>query len=104
MSFDGVDLTPWRPPAEPLRKRMQIIFQDPYASLNPRMTVRHIIGEPLRMHGLRGRRPPSGANEVAYLRESRSDPRAVNRYPHEFSAGASANASASPGPWPSRRS
>jgi oligopeptide/dipeptide ABC transporter ATP-binding protein len=69
-----------------LRRRMQIIFQDPYGSLNPRMTVGGIIGEPLRVHGI-----ASGADleaRVASLLERVGlDPGYRSRYPHEFSGG-----------------
>ncbi len=65
---------------------MQIIFQDPYGSLNPRMTVGAIVGEPLSVHGVaRGR---EREHKVAGLLERVGlDPAAVNRYPHEFSGG-----------------
>ncbi|WP_224360374.1 ABC transporter ATP-binding protein [Hyalangium versicolor] len=70
----------------PLRRRMQLIFQDPYASLNPRMTVRDIIGEPFDIHGLaRGR---EREEKVLALLELMGLPRdAMERYPHEFSGG-----------------
>lgn len=70
----------------PLRKNLQMIFQDPYASLNPRMTVGSIIGEPLKIYGLAEgnelrRRVQDLMNEVGL------DPRFIKRYPHEFSGG-----------------
>ncbi len=70
-----------------LRKRMQIIFQDPFGSLNPRMRVRDIVGEPLSIHGLaRGKSEyadrVSGILELVGLNPSMAD-----RYPHEFSGG-----------------
>ncbi|KIX13673.1 ABC transporter ATP-binding protein [Dethiosulfatarculus sandiegensis] len=75
------------PPKElkSLRQEMQIIFQDPYSSLDPRMTVGRIVGEPLRAHALaKGER----ADRVAYLLESVGlKPDHANRYPHEFSGG-----------------
>ena len=53
VSFEGVDIASLdRARWTDLRKRMQIIFQDPYSSLNPRMTVRHILVDPMRIHGL----------------------------------------------------
>jgi oligopeptide transport system ATP-binding protein len=68
------------------RRDIQMIFQDPFASLNPRMTVRDIIAEPIRVHGLR----PSGEVE-ARVRELMEicglNPRFLRRYPHEFSGG-----------------
>jgi oligopeptide transport system ATP-binding protein len=76
------------PPADlrQLRRHMQIIFQDPYGSLNPRMTVGGIIGEPLRVHGVaRGR---ILEDRVAQLLEHVGlSPAYRNRYPHEFSGG-----------------
>ena len=70
----------------PLRKRMQMVFQDPYASLNPRMTVADIIGEPLDIHGLaRGREKQQRVEEL--LRVVGLNPYFANRYPHEFSGG-----------------
>jgi oligopeptide/dipeptide ABC transporter ATP-binding protein len=69
-----------------LRRHMQIIFQDPYGSLNPRMTVGGIVGESLTVHGIaRGRERDQ---RVARLLERVGlDPALVNRYPHEFSGG-----------------
>ena len=70
----------------PLRRDLQMIFQDPYASLNPRMTVGDIIGEPLAVHklatGTDARRRVQELMEIVGL-----DPRFVRRYPHEFSGG-----------------
>jgi oligopeptide/dipeptide ABC transporter ATP-binding protein len=68
-----------------LRQEMQIIFQDPYSSLDPRMTVGRIVAEPLRAHNLaKGER----SDRVAYLLESVGlKPDHANRYPHEFSGG-----------------
>ena len=49
--YDGQDITPLsQSRLRPLRRRMQIVFQDPYSSLNPRMTVREIVGEAIRIH------------------------------------------------------
>ncbi|MEA3375960.1 MAG: dipeptide ABC transporter ATP-binding protein [Chloroflexota bacterium] len=68
------------------RQRMQIIFQDPYASLNPRMTVGGIVGEPLRVHRIaRGKEKRERVQEL--LRLVGLNPYFVNRYPHEFSGG-----------------
>jgi oligopeptide transport system ATP-binding protein len=69
------------------RKDIQMIFQDPLASLNPRMTVARIIGEPLRVH-----KPELGAAEImdrvrAVMAEVGLTPQQINRYPHEFSGG-----------------
>jgi oligopeptide/dipeptide ABC transporter ATP-binding protein len=68
------------------RRDMQIIFQDPYASLNPRMTIRTIVGEPFAIHGI-----TSGADRDARVAELLKtvglDPSVISRYPHEFSGG-----------------
>jgi oligopeptide transport system ATP-binding protein len=69
-----------------MRREMQIVFQDPYASLNPRMTVGDIVGEPLEVHGIGTRR--SRTETVRRLLEIVGfDPNFTNRYPHEFSGG-----------------
>ncbi|HTI51940.1 MAG TPA: ABC transporter ATP-binding protein [Planctomycetaceae bacterium] len=69
-----------------LRRRMQIIFQDPYGSLNPRMTVQQIVGEPLYVHGIaRGAALRDTVTELLQHVGLRAD--AMNRYPHEFSGG-----------------
>ena len=85
--FQGQDLT--RMHGEKLRRlrqQMQMIFQDPYASLNPRMTVGDIIGEPLLNFGLaRGRARERRVQDV--MRVCGLNPNFVNRYPHEFSGG-----------------
>jgi peptide/nickel transport system ATP-binding protein len=69
-----------------LRRDMQIIFQDPYSSLDPRMTVAEIIGEPLRVQGVMGR---SGRRQrvLELLRAVGLDPEHARRHPHEFSGG-----------------
>jgi oligopeptide transport system ATP-binding protein len=69
-----------------MRRRVQIIFQDPYASLNPRLTVGAIVGEPLEIHrAARGREMRERVEELLQL--VGLDPYFVNRYPHEFSGG-----------------
>jgi len=85
--FDGADLTVMKPAnLRRLRQRMQMIFQDPYASLNPRMTISRIISEPIRVHALA---PPEAYVEkvMGLLRLVQLNPKFVNRYPHEFSGG-----------------
>jgi peptide/nickel transport system ATP-binding protein len=85
--FEGRELTGLsQRELRPLRRRMQLVFQDPYASLNPRMTVREILGEPFAIHGLaRGREREV---KVAELLDLMGLPReALGRYPHEFSGG-----------------
>jgi peptide/nickel transport system ATP-binding protein/oligopeptide transport system ATP-binding protein len=68
-----------------LRRRIQIVFQDPYASLNPRMTVQSIIAEPMRVHGQWRHGGRSKVQELMSL--VGLNPEYVNRYPHEFSGG-----------------
>ena len=69
-----------------MRRRMQMIFQDPYASLNPRMTVGDIIGEPMVVHNIaKGKERRERVQEL--LRVVGLNPYFVNRYPHEFSGG-----------------
>ncbi len=85
--FDGVDLTDLNTrELRRMRRRMQIIFQDPYSSLDPRMTVGSIIAEPIETHSL-----ATGANKQERIAELLTtvglDPGYVNRYPHEFSGG-----------------
>src|SRR5947208_10680379 len=69
-----------------LRREMQIIFQDPYASLNPRMRVRDIVAEPLIIHRM-GDRAERRERVAELLRKVGLDPDYMNRYPHEFSGG-----------------
>ncbi|HEY4439799.1 MAG TPA: dipeptide ABC transporter ATP-binding protein [Candidatus Elarobacter sp.] len=87
VKFDGRELIGLsRSELRPLRKEMQIIFQDPYASLNPRMTVGSIIKEPLEIHGIaKGRAADARVQEL--LRLVGLQPQHANRYPHEFSGG-----------------
>ena len=68
------------------RRHLQMIFQDPYASLNPRMTVGEIIAEPIETFGLHSRRGEAGARARADGTVGLS-PRHIKRYPHEFSGG-----------------
>ena len=85
--FDGVDVASLdRRAMRQLRKRMQIIFQDPYGSLNPRMTVYSVLAEALRVHAVvpaKGRR----ARVYELLDLVGLPPEAADRYPHEFSGG-----------------
>ena len=85
--FDGRDVTALRErELRPLRRNAQLIFQDPYASLNPRMTVGQILAEPLALHNVV---PPSRRAERVneLLRLVSLEPRLARRYPHEFSGG-----------------
>ena len=69
-----------------MRREMQIIFQDPYASLNPRLRVRSIVAEPLKIHKIDGKKEQN--ERVADLMEKVGlDPKYADRYPHEFSGG-----------------
>ena len=85
--FDGQDITALNQnELRPLRRRMQMVFQDPYASLNPRHSVGRIVGEPLRVHGISGKKDT--AKRVRELLEVVGLPAdAATRYPHEFSGG-----------------
>ncbi len=85
--FDGQDLCEMKGERlRAMRRRMQMIFQDPYASLNPRMSVQDIIGEPLDVHHLaRGKDRRDRIQEL--LRVVGLNPYFANRYPHEFSGG-----------------
>ncbi len=85
--FDGVDISTLRPrQLRKLRPRMQMVFQDPHACLNPRMTVGSIISEPLREHGRAHGAEAQRAVEVL-LELVGLAPKHANRYPHEFSGG-----------------
>jgi oligopeptide transport system ATP-binding protein len=85
--FMGQELTEiGREELRHMRREMQIVFQDPYASLDPRMTVGGIVGEPLEVHGIGTRR--SRTETVRRLLDIVGfDPNFTNRYPHEFSGG-----------------
>jgi oligopeptide transport system ATP-binding protein len=85
--FEGKELTTLgREEIRRLRREMQIVFQDPYSSLNPRMTVGDIVSEPLVVHGIGSRRDRSG--RVRELLDVVGfNPSYTNRYPHEFSGG-----------------
>jgi oligopeptide transport system ATP-binding protein len=85
--YDGVDLTKMgSKDLRGLRKRMQMIFQDPYASLNPRWTISRIIGEPISVHKIGSGK--AKMERVAELLETvRLNANYMNRYPHEFSGG-----------------
>lgn len=86
--YDGTNLLELsRPELRDYRRKIQIIFQDPYASLNPRMTVGDIIDEPLVVHGLHGD-ASSRRKRIADLLDTVGLlPEHINRYPHEFSGG-----------------
>ena len=69
-----------------LRREMQIIFQDPYASLNPRLSIRSIVSEPLKIHAM-GSKADQNAKVEDLLAKVGLDPKYADRYPHEFSGG-----------------
>jgi oligopeptide/dipeptide ABC transporter ATP-binding protein len=86
--YDGKDITQLsQRELRPLRRRMQIIFQDPYSSLNPRMTVREIVGEAITIHRLAKTRADEDARIAELLERVGLRPDAMDRYPHEFSGG-----------------
>lgn len=70
-----------------IRRKMQIIFQDPYASLNPRMTVGDILSEPMDIHGLRVEKEARRKRLLELLNQVQLPADALNKYPHEFSGG-----------------
>ena len=85
--FEGRDITKLEPEAmRPIRRRMQMVYQDPYGSLNPRMTVAEIVGEPLVVHdiGTKAERAEAVAELVSLVGLK---PDMAARYPHEFSGG-----------------
>ncbi len=83
--FDGQDIT--KANMLPYRKRMQIVFQDPYASLNPRMTVGDIVGEGLDIHKICDSKQERQDIIVEMLRRVGLNSEHANRFPHEFSGG-----------------
>nr|WP_244447619.1 ATP-binding cassette domain-containing protein [Neorhizobium galegae] len=72
---------------KPYRRDMQVIFQDPYASLNPRMTVGEFVGEPLEVHNLASSRREREDRVASLFTKVGLDPSFMKRYPHEFSGG-----------------
>lgn len=87
VAFDGVNLVGLDEHAmRPHRRRMQMVFQDPFSSLNPRLTAGATVAEPIEVHGLeRAQDVPDAVREL--FRLVGLDPDAVHRYPHEFSGG-----------------
>jgi len=86
--FEGQELTALHPRAlRPVRRHLQVVFQDPYGSLNPRLTVRQALGEPLRLHGLVQTPSDEEAQVAELLRKVGLRPEHMHRYPHEFSGG-----------------
>jgi len=88
VAYDGVDLTAKdKQGLVPYRRKMQIIFQDPYSSLNPRLTVGSIISEPLLIHHPTMTKKERIDRSRELLDRVNLDPSFVNRFPHEFSGG-----------------
>ncbi len=86
--FDGVNILRLRGRRfMPYRQRMQVIFQDPYSSLHPRMTVGSFVGEPLVVHRLAASKVEYHARVAELFRSVGLDPVMMGRYPHEFSGG-----------------
>ncbi|NYZ14793.1 ABC transporter ATP-binding protein [Azospirillum sp. RWY-5-1] len=85
--FDGKDIQGWTPKRlRPLRRQMQVVFQDPFGSLSPRMSVGQIIGEGLRIHRI-GTQAERDRMVATVLEEVGLEPDSRHRYPHEFSGG-----------------
>ncbi|GMQ57415.1 ATP-binding cassette domain-containing protein [Vallitalea sediminicola] len=89
IKYRDKDITNWsRKQMLPLRKEMQLIFQDPYSSLNPRMTVGQIIGEALVAHGMNKKKSEQLEKHVMEIMDTCGlDSYMIHRYPHEFSGG-----------------
>ncbi len=88
LMFQGKDITHVsQHQLRPLRRRMQIVFQDPYSSLNPRMSVGKAVGEAMRIHGLVQRKSEEKERVQALLKRVGLRPEHYARYPHEFSGG-----------------
>ncbi|MBT9774906.1 ATP-binding cassette domain-containing protein [Clostridium sp. MCC353] len=88
VAFEGVDITGLKEKEfAQYRKQMQIIFQDPYASLNPRMSVKEIIAEPLVTHGLAKTKQEIEDQVRELMKEVGIPAEFINRYPHQFSGG-----------------
>ena len=86
--FEGTELTTLKAKEmRAMRRRMQMIFQDPYSSLNPRMTAGNIIGEPIQIHGLASSKEDYVEQVEELLRVVGLNPYMRDRYPHEFSGG-----------------
>jgi oligopeptide transport system ATP-binding protein len=86
--YDGVDLASLpHKEMQALRRRIQVIFQDPYSSLNPRMKVGDIIAEPMKVHGIEPNAKRRAARVAELLATCGLDPKFADRYPHEMSGG-----------------
>ncbi len=85
--FEGADITAQQARTGTFRRRMQMVYQDPYGSLNPRMKVRDLVGEPLQVHGLAKNRSEYQERIANLLQTVGLLPDMAERYPHEFSGG-----------------
>ncbi|MFO1200305.1 MAG: ABC transporter ATP-binding protein [Burkholderiaceae bacterium] len=85
--FEGEDITHQQARTGTFRRRMQMVYQDPYGSLNPRMKVRDIVGEPLQVHKVAASRSEYDERIAALLETVGLLPDMAERYPHEFSGG-----------------
>jgi oligopeptide transport system ATP-binding protein len=85
--FEGIDITAQDRSSGTFRRRMQMVYQDPYGSLNPRMTIRSIVGEPLAVHGLDADKKATREKIAELIASVGLLPDMADRYPHEFSGG-----------------
>jgi peptide/nickel transport system ATP-binding protein len=86
--YDGIDLTAkHRDELKKMRKDLQIVFQDPYSSLNPKLTIGSAIAEPLKVHGVIASQQQRVDRVIELLEKVNLDASHFNRYPHEFSGG-----------------
>jgi peptide/nickel transport system ATP-binding protein len=88
IEYDGIDLTEMsKDQLRPLRKDLQIVFQDPYSSLNPRITIGAAISEPMKVHGMLDDEKERKSQAIELLEKVNLSAGHYNRYPHEFSGG-----------------
>ena len=88
IEFEGHDITKYdKQQMQPLRRRMQMVYQDPFGSLNPRMKVRDIIAEPFEVHGIATNGSERADRIAALMKSVGLLPEMADRYPHEFSGG-----------------
>ena len=88
VTFEGQNITAMKDKEfAPLRRRMQMVFQDPYASLDPRMTIGDIVGEPIDIHHLAANKAERREKIISLLERVGLNSEHANRYPHEFSGG-----------------
>src|SRR5687768_5836608 len=86
--FEGVDITNHdQSQMRPIRRRIQMVYQDPFGSLDPRMTIADIVGEPLEIHKLHGNKAERRARVMDLLEMVGLRHDMIDRYPHQFSGG-----------------